>query len=173
MESKANIWTPERTAAAAAEIERWKGTPHRDRMAKPGVGIDCIGLTFQVLQAAEITPPFQMPYYSPRWGMGRAHNIMEGLLRKCLFCEPIKAPIDWKPGDLLIFRVGRQSNHIGIFWQEGERLGVWHSRARAAVEFTDYDLTLAKTVQTGMRINAPGFRTRPEDLTPADFKNGL
>ena len=164
------IWTPERIAAAAAEIERWKGTPHRDRMAKPGVGIDCIGYVCEITRAAGLIPAFTMPFYSPRWGIGRAFNVMERVLLKCFNVERITSPAEWRPGDLLIFKVGHQSNHIALLWQEGERFGLWHSRVRAGVEFCDMSAEIRKEAQAALRFTAPGLLLDPATLTPDDFK---
>lgn len=159
------LWTAEAQAAAITEARKLYGTPHRNRMAKPGVGIDCLGFVRAILVAGKILPPFEFPFYDPAWGLGRASNIMERVLRICTTADIL--PPDTAPqfGDLIIFAVGRQSNHVGIFL-DGD---IWHVQTNYSVGPIHREDDLAGKIQCLARITAPGFRSRPEDLTAADL----
>jgi cell wall-associated NlpC family hydrolase len=161
-----SLWTPHRQAAAHEEAQRWLGTPHRNRMAKVGVGIDCLGFVRAILTAAEILPAFEFPYYNPAWGLGRASNIMERVLLACTTVTilPPNAAPDF--GDLIIFAVGRQSNHVGIVLSDG---AIWHVQTNYAVGPVHPDDDLKGNIQSIARITAPGFHRRPETLTTEDL----
>lgn len=164
---------PETPPCTALELEAlrgtllfWQGTPHRDRMAKVGVGIDCIGLVRECFVAAGLVEPFELPYYNPRMGLGRANNVMERVFLACtdaVAIDPEKG--DPADGDVLIWRVGRQSNHCGIYL-DGK---AWHVMARAKVRPDPWE-PLRHDMQSFIRLRARGFVRRPETLTPEDFK---
>lgn len=144
----------------------WQGTPHLDRMAKVGVGIDCIHFVREILIAGEMCGTFTCPYYLPRWGLGRGNNVLERLLLKCFHAEivPFGEPI--LDGDVFIFAVGRQSNHCGIAL-DGK---CWHSQARFVVSSIPIDKSLTDRLQSIVRLKEAGIRFRPEELTMEDFK---
>lgn len=163
------IWTPERITLAQAELERWAGTPHRNRMAKPGVGIDCIHFVFKVANAAGIAPTFEMPYYNVRWGVGRAFNVLERVITKCFHVESIRDRCQWKPGDMVIFQVGEHSNHIGLLWHQ-HGLGVWHAQTGKGVIFSPLNDEIKKTVQVCLRFTGLGMKLDPATLHADEFK---
>jgi cell wall-associated NlpC family hydrolase len=149
-------------AALTAELITWLGTPHFDRIAKREVGIDCINLVRVAFVAVGWLPDFELPYYSPNWGLDARNNVMERLLLKCCNAEIVTgAP---QPGDLLIFKVGKQANHIAIF--AGGK--VWHSITRAGVRCDEWEVVKSR-LQCIIRLTSPGFRVRPETLTSTDF----
>lgn len=166
-DSQKAVFTGFDAAAALECAERWHGTPHRDRMAKVGVGIDCIHFVREVMIAGGISEPFDCPYYLPRWGVGRDNNVMERLLLRCFEAELV--PYHMEPvqdGDVLIFQVGRQSNHCGIV------IGgqCWHSQAKYVVHPIPMTPELLCRLQAVVRLTACGPRFRPEELTQEDFK---
>lgn len=163
-----SIWTPERQAAARREAEEWRGTPHFDRMKSKGVGVDCINFVAAVVQASGIWPTFTMPGYSTRTGLGRSENVIERILLKLCHCEPVGETEEWQFGDIVIFTVGRQSNHVGIFLDGF----IWHSMARHLVEPMPVHRSTFEAVQGVLRLTGDGFREGqgPQNITPEDFK---
>lgn len=129
--------TPAQIDAARAECYRWLGTPHRNKMARLGVGIDCVHFAARVYQAVGLLPSdFQMPPYDPDTGLHNPSDLMSQLIRD-LFPSVVEVPIDAvSDGDVLVFQTGRCSAHIGIYLRsepEAEIGDVWHSLAFRSV----------------------------------------
>lgn len=133
-------------------------------MAKPGVGIDCLRFVCEVLQDAEIIPPFTAPFYDPRWGIGRQNNVMERIAHACCATHSVELDEELLFGDILIFNVGNQSNHCAILL-DGE---VWHVKAKAVVAPEPLDEILPQ-LQCAIRFLEEGFLRRPETLTREDL----
>lgn len=174
MESKPpspSLWDATASTGGLECCRQWLNTPHKDRMAKVGVGIDCLYFVREVLVASGMLPTWVFPYYRPVWGVGREFNVMERVFTKCCHARKLAngdfygSGEDWADGDVLVFAVGRQSNHVGIY-MDGQ---VWHSAAGAGVRNVDLDEPIAASMQCVLRMTAPGFQFRPEELTRADF----
>lgn len=135
-------------------------------MAKVGVGIDCIHFVREVLISAGLSERFECPYYLPRWGLGRGNNVMERLILKCFNAEIVPFGEPLRNLDILVFAVGRQSNHCGIVL-DGQ---CWHSQALRCVHPIPINSELMERLQSIVRINKPGLRFRPENLTQEEFR---
>lgn len=159
------IWTQERQDKARAEADAWHGTPHYDRMKKKGVGVDCINFVSAILEAAGLWPAFRMPGYSTRTGLGRRENVIERILHKVAHCETISETAEWAFGDIVVFTVGRQSNHVGIYLDGF----IWHSQARHLVEPIPVDRSTSESVQAVIRLTGEGFKAAPETIKPEDY----
>lgn len=158
MESEA--WTPERLALARIELEAWAGTPHRNRVAIKGQGVDCIRLVCQVLFAAGIVPePPRFPYYDERLGVLRARNIIEDILVAHLHASSQDTSTP-KPGDIIVCNCGRQTNHVGLYL-DGQ---MWHVPGKGMVGPEPWD-TWAPRTQSLVRIHATGYKVQPGTLT--------
>lgn len=154
------IWTFEMIAAATAEAESWKGTKHRNRMAKRGVGIDCIHFIFEVLYAADVVPRRRLPAYPISWGIAAQTSTLGELMAEILHVRRIPDE-RWTPafGDILVFKVGQTSNHAAIMI--GRR--PWHSVGKSLVGPTN--LKHARTsIQEAIRITTSGWRSEPGQL---------
>jgi cell wall-associated NlpC family hydrolase len=153
-------WTPEMEAAALAEAERWRGTPHRHRRAIVGRGIDCLGLVAKLMAAAGAVPDTPIPAVPLTWGIGERINRMAALLDQAIHAERIQAA-DWTPrtGDIAIWAVGSQSNHVGLV------LGpdIWHV-CRGWVVAPEPTRLLRSRIQEALRQTAPGLKTQPERI---------
>src|SRR5438045_9745250 len=57
------LWTRARQQLAQESLARWYGTPHKDRIAIVGVGIDCINLCNEVLVDSGVVPRRPFPSY--------------------------------------------------------------------------------------------------------------
>jgi cell wall-associated NlpC family hydrolase len=166
MSNPQSPWTAEAIEAAEIEALRWEGTPHRDRMAKIGSGIDCLFLLREIAVAAGVLPPFEFPFYNPAWGLGRRNNLIGRILNLTTFCQTLPPDTTLQDGDVLIFAVGRQSNHCAMFIKGR----VWHATANRFVTGETMEEALQAPLQAVIRITAPGFKRRPETLTQEEFK---
>ena len=107
------VWTEEQKARARQIARAWAGTPHRHRIAVRGVGIDCIHLFREIYVGSGLLPPFELPSYDVRLGLRVRHNVMEDALCAVAHFEAVN-PYEPAFGDVMIFRVGRTSNHTGV-----------------------------------------------------------
>jgi len=96
--------------AAAA---RWKGTPFQARARVCGAGVDCVQLAAALLEEAGLAQGLRFPPYTVDFG---DHADASPLLAW------FKAHPDWaavplpdiEPGDVVVFRVGKVANHVGV-----------------------------------------------------------
>lgn len=149
------IWTPDRKKTALATLGKWQSTPHRDRIAIPGVGIDCIQLVLQVLIDCEVIPAIVINGYDTTAGMHSHSDRLQRAFKSCMDLEDVPAG-DPQFGDLAIFKTGNRSGHCG-FITEGQ---IWHALARRSVTFSDYKLWRWE-IETLLRIKAVGFTGNP------------
>lgn len=145
--------------AALTEARRWRGTKHANRMAVVGIGVDCIHFVREIMVAGGVCDRFTVPHYSDRLGQGMAVNFMERLFIDCFHAVALPTGMEPEDGDIVIFKVGRQSNHCGIVLG-GE---LWHAVARSWVKNDPLEHWRDK-VQSFLRITAPGCRRRPETI---------
>lgn len=171
-----SLWTPERRASAQAAAERFRGTPHRNRLCLPGEGVDCINFVLAVLRAAEIIPGHRLPSYDERLGTFRKTNVMQAIFLRYLDAEALPAEAPQAFGDLVICRCGRQTNHVGIVLENDpptrESPGraefgttvMWHVPARGFVGPEAWTLWSSR-VQSLVRIRTAGLQADPGKLT--------
>lgn len=153
------MWTPERMNHARIACARWGGTPHRNRIAVPGQGIDCIRFVFEVLIASGAAPRFTLPAYNPNLGLLREVNIMGTLIADYMHAETLPADAPLTFGDLLIFQCGEVSNHMGIVIDGS----VWHVPGKGRCG--PAALSTITGLQCIIRITEPGFKSDPSSLT--------
>lgn len=150
------VWTEERKDAARAVCQLYAGTPHRARVAIPGRrsgGVDCIHFVDRVLVGAGVIPEHTLPGYDDRAGVFRQRNIIEDILVRHLIADTLPEDAEAAFGDIVICKVGRQSNHVGIvidgdLWHVPgggnccyEHLGNWRTRIQSFVRITALGLT--------------------------------
>lgn len=147
------IWTNDRVTKAVATLIKWHGTPHRDRIAVVGQGIDCVMLVNEVLVDAEILPRIQFPAYSTNDGMHnkslRLAKAVEGLLH----VEQVSTD-GTRFGDIAVCRNGQQSAHV-MFLTETR---VWHSLAGVGVTNGKLNIWKAR-FEFVYRLTADGFKS--------------
>lgn len=155
-----DVWTIDRELESLAAAKAWQGTPHRNRVALMGRGIDCIRFVVEILKAAEIVDASPLPAYPIAWGIGDQVNKIAPALALMLDVERIR-PDDWKPawGDVLIWKVGKQSNHCGIVL-DGQ---AWHVANGIPVGPVSIELT-RHAFQEILRIRRPGWTVPPESV---------
>jgi cell wall-associated NlpC family hydrolase len=164
-ESQEKVWTARRRVIASNTAEAFRGTKHVNRLALPGEGVDCIHFVMAVLEAAEIVPRFQLPFYDERLGSFRARNVMEDLFNMHFHVsihQPINPP---EFGDVVICKCGRQANHVGIVLDGW----LWHVPANGYCIPEDWGHWQHR-VQSLIRFNATGLKADPNGLRWSQIK---
>lgn len=152
------IWTPERQALAVASLNKWQGTPHKNRIAVVGVGVDCIKLVYEVLVDSNVLPRASFGGYDVDSGMWAESTLLQDTIMNCMFGRWVTS--DFEFGDIFIMKTGKRSAHCGFYTADGY---IWHALARRFV--TRSDFVLWKREIVGMvRLEQIGFRTNPDNM---------
>jgi len=153
------IWDETRKALALAECNRWHGTPHRNRMAQVGVGVDCIQFVNEILIASNVIERQPLGAYDVNDG---THNPSQRLAAAIKFALDVESvPLDQCAfGDLAVFNTGRQSGHVG-FCGDG---CLWHSLADRCVTKSQLNLWRG-SIQFLFRIKSLGLKNSPQLAT--------
>lgn len=96
-------------AAVIAEAYTWLRTPYHHQGRVKGAGVDCATLLAEVYATTGHIEPLDLGNYSMQWHLHRSEELYLGWLEKC--GVEIDAP---KPGDVVVFKVGRCYSHGGI-----------------------------------------------------------
>lgn len=107
------IWTDERKALARASVAKWLGTPHRPRMATPGVGVDCAALVFEIMIDSGICERMELGAYMHGSGLFTASYEQKQIFVESFFMSEYP-PEEMEFGDIVIFREGWFSAHCAI-----------------------------------------------------------
>lgn len=156
-----NVWIKERREAALAEAASWMGTPHRDRMAVRGQGVDCIRFVFEVLIAAPIVSRRELPPYSTMIGYGKESRSLQDSLLAAFHCVEFdyeQSEEEPQFGDIIVFKNGDQSAHCGWF-SSGQ---LYHALARRCVTRSEWK-HWAPRAKSIIRIYALGWRGEEEE----------
>lgn len=105
---RANIEAMQR-AKVVAEARSWIGTPYHNCADIKGVGVDCGMLLVRVFVDAGLVAPFDPRPYPFDWHLHRSDEKYLGFVFDR--CAEVKEP---KPGDVMVFRVGRTYSHGGV-----------------------------------------------------------
>lgn len=154
------IWTPEQQAAARVEAESWRGTRHAHRIAARGRGIDCIRYVVRILVAAGVVEDTTVPTYPTSWGLAGSENKIGAAFLAC--CDADRVPIDvWQPefGDICIWKVGRNSNHCGIYLGRD----VWHVSTNSPAGPLVLE-SAKRRMQEAIRLRSPGWTSSPSSI---------
>ena len=153
------VWTEARKQAARDELAKWRGLHHCDRIAVPGVGIDCIHLVYRALIAAEIVPERPLGSYDVRAGLGVPSNKLKEILGRCLNSETLPAMTPPEFGDIANFKTGKTSAHVG-FHADGY---MWHSCSGRGVIVGRWELWRHR-IESIVRLKGEGFLVGPENI---------
>ena len=125
----------EARSAIVSEALTWVGTPyHSNAMVKKG-GTDCVMLLVAVYQKLGLIPSDVDPRpYPPEWHIHQRDDLyMKGIVK---YSHEVRGPPERapKPGDLVMFQVGRLFAHgaIIIAWPN-----VVHARSGNMVQLED------------------------------------
>lgn len=150
------VWTDEARRKALAACDKWHGTPHKDRIAIVGVGIDCIKFLAEILMDAEIVDRVPFGSYTVQDGAFEVSTRLESVIETAFFVDSI--PVDEMTfGDVAVFTTGRRSAHIG--WHDGR--DIWHALANRCVTHNDFKLW-RRDIAKAYRITARGWKTNPQ-----------
>lgn len=102
------------------EARTWIGTPYQHQASAKGAGCDCLGLLRGVWRALYGQEPETAPPYTPDWAERMGEETLHAAARRHL--TEID-PCDAAPGDVLLFRMDRDSpmKHAAIL-VEGEAI---------------------------------------------------
>lgn len=148
-----NIWTPERQAIALATLNRWHGTPHRNRAATLGVGIDCAQLVNEILIDAGIVERIELGAYDVVDGLHNQSHRLAKAIERLLNVEQVSKDSP-EFGDIAIYRTGTRSGHCGFY--AGAR--IWHSLANVGVTHGQYKIW-RNQIEFMYRLTDYGFKS--------------
>ena len=105
----------EERARVLAVVETWVGTPFHDCAGIKNVGVDCAHLLARVFEEAELVEKRDIKKYSPQFFL---HRSDEEFLKTVLShdCHEITES-EVKPGDVILYKVGRCYAHGAIVVQ--------------------------------------------------------
>jgi NlpC/P60 family putative phage cell wall peptidase len=107
----------ESKAALLIELESWMGVPWRHRSHTKG-GCDCVGFVYGVYTALGVTSRVEIPAYQRDWHIHRKEELMKDVLAAMRNFIQIQDG-EFKTGDLVLFRYGQASAHVGIVFERG------------------------------------------------------
>lgn len=152
-----DIWTPERQKIARETARKWRGTPHRDRVATVGMGIDCINFVYEVLIDAGILERREIGFYNTRVGLHETTEKMKRAFKMCARCEE-HSPDDPQFGDIAIFKEGKFSAHSAIVIDGS----LWQSLSQRTVLESHY-AAFQRHIDCLLRITECGLIGEPSE----------
>lgn len=100
------------------ELQRWLGTPWRHHCQACRLGADCIGMVYGVLVATGAIQPTTIPPYPRDWHMHNGDELLvDGLRHVPNMIEILDGSLI--NGDVILYRYGKASSHIGIYHSNG------------------------------------------------------
>lgn len=96
------------------EAETWIGTPYHHAASVKGSGVDCGTLLIEVYSNAGVIKRFSPRKYSRQFHLHRDEEWYKGYVET--WASPVEDP---RPGDLVLFKVGRLFAHGAIITQPG------------------------------------------------------
>jgi cell wall-associated NlpC family hydrolase len=153
---------PDRHQAAVAEALTWLGTPWHHEGGVKGAGVDCAMLLVRVFGAVGLIPDIDpRPYPIDHMLHSPDERFLGWLQRYATEVLNVTTP---RPGDVLIYKVGRCFSHAAIVTQWP---CVVHAfRDERAVVLSRFDVgRLASRTYKVMRIDAPDPHTQTHTPT--------
>ena len=121
-----------------AEALTWIGTPFQHGQSCKGRGADCVGLVIGVFRALGCVPSdYFPPPYSQQWHVHKNEEVMLQAVTAHGFTPSTAEP---EPGDLLTFRFGRVTSHVGIYVGGNAFVHAYFSLQRAVKQPLNGDL---------------------------------
>ena len=96
-----------------AAAQRWLGTPFREYAHICGAGVDCVQPAAALLEEAGLATGLEFPPYSVDFGDYADSSPVLAWFKARPEWTAVPAE-DIAPGDVLLFRVGRVVNHVGV-----------------------------------------------------------
>jgi NlpC/P60 family putative phage cell wall peptidase len=139
---------PDARARVVEAARQWIGTPYHHMADLHGVGVDCAMLLVRVFCDLGVVPPFDPRPYTRDWMLHRDDERYLGFILAS--AREVEAP---RPGDVIMFRVGRCYAHAGIV-TNADPLTILHAFAPAALVLEE---PLARNSQLAGRHAAARF----------------
>jgi cell wall-associated NlpC family hydrolase len=152
------VWTQGREALARLSLAKWHGTPHHNRIAVPGVGVDCIKFVYEVCYDSGVWPRVEFSGYDLQAGLGGPSTKLQETFLKAVFGEWVER--DFQFGDVLIFTTGERSAHCGFHAGDGK---LWHSLAGRRVTVSD-ECLWRHDLAGAVRLTGVGFKVNPQNF---------
>jgi cell wall-associated NlpC family hydrolase len=139
---------PESRARVVEAARAWIGTPYHHMADLHGVGVDCAMLLVRVFCDNGLVAPFDPRPYTRDWMLHRDDERYLGFL--VASAREVETP---RPGDVILFRVGRCYAHGGIVTLP-DPLTILHAFAPAARVIEE---PVARNAQLAGRLGAAKF----------------
>jgi len=152
----ANIWTEEARQKAVACLHKWHGTPHKNRIAIVGVGIDCIKFLAEIVMDSGIVERVTFGSYTVEDGMFEASTRLQSVIETAFHVEIVSVE-EMIFGDVAVFTTGRRSAHVGF--HDGRDM--WHALANRCVTHNDFKLW-KHDIAVAYRFTAIGWKESPQ-----------
>lgn len=150
------VWTEERRKLAMACLFKWHGTPHKNRIAVVGIGIDCIKLLAELLMDAGIVERVTFGSYTVEDGLFEASDRLQKVIEHAFHVQIIHTE-EMQFGDVAVFTTGRRSAHVGF--HDGR--DIWHALANRCVTHNDFKLW-RHDIAVAYRFTAIGWKASPQ-----------
>ena len=150
------VWTDDSRAKAIECLHKWHGTPHKNRIAVVGVGIDCIKLLAEILIDSNIVERISFGSYSVSDGQFEESTRLQSVIEHAFHVEQV-AIADMIFGDIPVFRTGNRSAHVGFM----DGRDVWHALANRSVTHNDWKLW-RHDIAVAYRLTARGWKNSPQ-----------
>jgi len=108
------IWEALARERVLKEAQTWIGTPYHHAASVKGAGVDCGTLLIEVYSNAGVIEKFSPRKYSRQFHLHRDEEWYKGYVET--WASPVEDP---KPGDLVLFKVGRLFAHGAIIIEPG------------------------------------------------------
>jgi cell wall-associated NlpC family hydrolase len=109
-------------------IQSWIGTKHMHGCGVKQKGTDCLHFVLRVFEEMGFGP-FKIPKYSPDWHQHKGDELLlKGLMTQSkMKLEQFKPEnVTLMNGDLVTFRFGKATSHIGIYFEKGGDARIYH-----------------------------------------------
>ena len=118
----------------------WLDTPYHHHARIKGVGVDCAQFVLAIAREVDLITDIEVeeaPNYSPQWHL---HNREEKLLAVLESFGCVEIPKEnTQPGDIICFKFGRLSSHLGIKISEHEFIHARYDVGRVVINTLGQD----------------------------------
>lgn len=127
-----------RQRALLAEAESWVGTPFCAHARLKQAGVDCVNLAAGIYQACGLSKEFAFPQYQMDRGSHCSESLVIPWLEKSARFLPVQARVgELMPGDLVVFKVGQTTHHVGVALGPDFFIHVWQRHVAMKSNLTD------------------------------------
>lgn len=119
------------TNPVCEEALSWYGTPYIHKARVKGVGCDCGGFVYQVMNKFYgPLPPFPDDY-APDWALHGEQELYLDFVKP--FTREVAKPV---PGGITLFHIGKRYAHAAIYLGDGKYIHSWGRQGTCGVTIT-------------------------------------